>query len=166
MKHILIFSFVFFGLAGCEKLNLPFFQPKAKQPVETTNQVEPVASSETDTEVPPPDARTVEDFDITSKAERAEAAAQPASSGAADLGITVASLGAVGEPGFWLKTPLVDQPAKGRVEYYATGKTVNVDLIPRDVQAGGGSQISLSAMRLLGAPLTGLPELRVFKTRQ
>ena len=72
-------------------------------------------------------ARTVEEFDTTTAAERAEAAAGTGAT-EADLGVTIASLGAAAEPGFWLKTPLVDAPAKGRVVYPATGQSVDVDL--------------------------------------
>jgi len=72
--------------------------------------------------------------------------------------------GAAADPGIWMKTPLVDSPGKGRVEYPAKGTTVAVDLIPLDAEPGSGSQLSLAAMRLLEADLTGLPEVRVFAT--
>lgn len=109
-------------------------------------------------------ARTAEQFDTTTASERAAAAAEAAPAGGeTDLGVTIASLGAVGEPGFWLKTPLVTAPAKGRVEYAATGAATAVELIPLAAEPGAGSRISLAAMRLIGAPLTGLPEVRVFR---
>jgi uncharacterized lipoprotein YajG len=91
------------------------------------------------TDAPPAGATTVEDFDTS----------------------TVASLGNPSRPGFWLETPLVSVPTKGRMLYLATGKSVVVDLIPTD-DATGGSRISLAALRLLGAALTGLPELIVY----
>ena len=78
-----------------------------------------------------------------------------------DLGLTVASLGTATEPGLWLKTPLVDAPGRGRVKYPANGKTVEVDLIPLDAPRGAGSRLSLAGFQALGAPLTGLPEVRV-----
>lgn len=78
------------------------------------------------------------------------------------LGNTVASLGDPGEDGFWLKTPLVSAPTPGRVVYVASGRSVQVELRPLDGAAGGGSEISMAAMRLLDAPLTGLPELVVY----
>lgn len=78
-----------------------------------------------------------------------------------DLGLTVASLGTATEPGLWLKTPLVDAPGRGRVTYPANGKTVEVDLIPLDAPRGAGSRLSLAGFQALGAPLTGLPEVRV-----
>ncbi|TNC73896.1 D-galactarate dehydratase [Rubellimicrobium roseum] len=82
----------------------------------------------------------------------------PAPTGA--LGTTVASLGSPTNPGRWLETPLVAEPTQGRVEY--NGQSVNVELRPSGGEPGSGSQISLEAMRALGAPLTGLPELTVF----
>ncbi|MDA7425284.1 hypothetical protein [Thalassococcus lentus] len=112
---------------------------------------------------PPRDARTAEEFDTTTAAERQEAAAAPAEpAGERSLGTTVASLGDVAKPGFWLETPLVKQPGKGRVFYPASGKSAQVDLIPIDGPATGGSRISLAAMRLIEAPLTELPTLQVF----
>lgn len=112
----------------------------------------------------PADARTADEFDTTSAEERQRAVAEAASGGGETaLGVTIASLGAVGEPGIWLKTPLVDAPAKGRVEYPEKGTAVAVDLIPLDATPGAGSQISLAAMRLIEADLTGLPELRVYR---
>lgn len=78
------------------------------------------------------------------------------------IGTTVASLGDPGEDGFWVKTPLVSAPTSGRVVYVTSGRSVQVQLIPLDGPSGGGSQISLAAMRLLDAPLTGLPELVVY----
>jgi hypothetical protein len=78
-----------------------------------------------------------------------------------DLGLTVASLGTATEPGLWLKTPLVDAPGRGRVSYPANGKSVEVDLIPLVAPRGAGSRLSLAAFQALGAPITGLPEVRV-----
>ena len=78
------------------------------------------------------------------------------------IGTTIASLGDPAEGGFWVKTALVSAPTSGRVVYVNSGRSVQVQLIPLDGPAGGGSQISLAAMRLLDAPLTGLPELVVY----
>ena len=114
------------------------------------------------TDAPPAGATTVEDFDTSTAAERT--AAQVSGSGARgerEIGHTVASLGNPSRPEFWLETPLVSVTAKGRMLYLATGKSVVVDLIPTD-DATGGSRISLAALRLLGAALTGLPELIVY----
>ncbi|MCW1951027.1 MAG: hypothetical protein KIH44_006650 [Octadecabacter sp.] len=108
---------------------------------------------------PPPTARTVEQFDTTTAADRAAAVARPVS-GERRLGTTIASLGSPTEPGIWFKTPLVSEVIQGRVDY--NGKSVNVELRPSGGAAGAGSQISLAAMRLIEAPLTGLPEVTVY----
>ncbi|WP_090026619.1 hypothetical protein [Lutimaribacter saemankumensis] len=123
-------------------------------------QLRPVARPDSGAaRVPPAGARTAEALDTTTAEERA-AAASPAAGGARDLGATIATLGDPARPGFWLETPLVRSPAKGRVEY--DGKSAQVDLIPIDGAATAGSRLSLAAMRLIGAPLAGLPEIRVF----
>ncbi|GGB14931.1 hypothetical protein [Allosediminivita pacifica] len=105
-------------------------------------------------------ARTADSLDTTSEAERAQAATPP--EGGALLGETVASLGNVGREGFWLETPLVDETVPGRIEYAATGETARVELRPIPGPDTAGSRISLAAMRLIGAPLTGLPTLQVY----
>lgn len=110
---------------------------------------------------PPATARTQDAFDTTTAQERA-AAQTPAAAGERMLGRTVASLGSPSEPGFWLKTPLVGQEMSGRVVYPATGQSVRVTLIPIGGPATGGSRLSLPALRLLGAPLTGLSDVEVF----
>lgn len=106
--------------------------------------------------------RSAETFDSTTPAERRAAVTAARSGAARDLGLTVASLGTPTEPGFWLKTPLVDTAAKGRVSYAATGKSVAVDLLPLDAPPRAGSRLSLAAFRVIDAPLTALPELRVY----
>jgi len=111
---------------------------------------------------PPATATSVEEFDTTSTAERAAATEVSVSAGERSLGRTVASLGSPTEPGFWLKTPLVQVETQGRVVYNATGKSVQVTLIPIDGPTTAGSRMSLPALRLLEAPLTGLPEVDVF----
>lgn len=130
-------------------------------------QMRPLARPETlntSVSAPPPAARTVEEFDTTTAEQRSEAVAEAEAAGAeTDLGLTIASLGSPSEPGFWLKTPLVSVPAKGRVIYPATGKSVAVELIPIDGPKTAGSRMSLPAMRLIEAPLTELPEVRVFR---
>ena len=108
---------------------------------------------------PPPTARTVEQFDTTTAQDRAEAVAPPAS-GERRLGTTIASLGSPTDPGIWFKTPLVGEITQGRVDY--NGKSVNVELRPTGGAQGSGSQISLAAMRLIEAPLTGLLEVTVY----
>ena len=118
------------------------------------------------TSVPKPakSAKTAEQFDTTTKQQRAEAVKEAApETGEKKLGTTIGSLGDPTEPGFWLKTPLVSVAAKGRLEYPDTGKSVAVDLIPIEGPKTGGSRVSLAALRLLGASLTGLPELVVYR---
>ncbi|SMO42819.1 hypothetical protein SAMN06265173_102173 [Thalassovita litoralis] len=79
------------------------------------------------------------------------------------LGVTVASLGDPSRGGIWIETPLVSTPAKGRVTYVKSGRTVKVDLIPISGPVTAGSRLSLAAMRFLDAPLTGLPEVQVYR---
>jgi hypothetical protein len=76
------------------------------------------------------------------------------------LGTSIATLGSPTDPGIWLKTPLVSEVSQGRIEY--NGTSVNVELRPSGGAQGAGSQISLAAMRLIEAPLTGLPEVTVY----
>ncbi|WP_300547392.1 hypothetical protein [Roseovarius sp.] len=137
------------------------FAPKAEVPPPQSMSTESGSGSESTLRPPAGGPQTAAAFDTTTPQERAEAAAVAAKPAARDLGVTIASLGAPTEPGFWLKTPLVSAAAKGRVDYPANGKSVAVDLIPLDGPEGAGSRMSLAAFRLLEAPLTGLPEVRV-----
>jgi hypothetical protein len=75
------------------------------------------------------------------------------------LGETIATLDATSS-GVWLKTPLVSVQQPGTIVFGATRLTVT--LIPIEGPATAGSLISLEAMRSIGAPLTGFPELQVF----
>lgn len=104
--------------------------------------------------------QTVAALDTTTAAEKAAAAAP--STGGGKLGRTVASLGDATEGGFWIKTPLVKAPAKGRVVNPANGKSANVDLQPLS-GGGAGSQLSLAAMQALGVSLTDLPDIEVWQ---
>lgn len=163
MRRITTAIFICAGVAlsGCGQM--PFFKDRpradATPPAGTTRpQARP-----TDVRAPDPKARTADQFDTTSAEDRKKAAAAPARPEAETaLGETVASLGDPARPGFWLETPLVSTPQKGRVLLAETGKTAQVDLIPIDGPATGGSRISLAAMRLIGAALTDLPTLKVF----
>ncbi|MBK5934209.1 hypothetical protein CCR78_09505 [Rhodovulum imhoffii] len=137
-------------LAGCARAPLegsgaPVPPPKPR----------PVAAP-----APPATAMTVEQFDTTSVQARTLAAAPD--SGGQRLGTTIASLGDPAEPGFWAKTPLVDTVRTGRLESPASGASVQVELRPLKAPAGAGSQVSLPALRVLGVPLTDLPELIVY----
>ena len=115
----------------------------------------PVEAQPLDPLSPPPAA---EGIAIGEPAPIPAAAPGPARTG--QLGTTVASLGSPTSPGLWLETALVSAPGRGRVEY--NGQSVEVELRPSGGEPGSGSQISLDAMRALGAPLTGLPELTVY----
>ena len=106
---------------------------------------------------PPRNARTVEQFDTTTRAERAAAASPVA--GGRQIGTVVASLGDPGRPGFWLETPLVSEERTGRLQNVANGRTVEVTLLP---VSDGSSRASLAALRVLEAPLGDLSELVVF----
>lgn len=110
---------------------------------------------------PPTGARTAEVFDTTTQAERVAAVAAPAAPGQ-QLGRTIASLGPPGEPGFWLRTGLVQEVAEGRVLHAPSGASVRLELRPSGATPGSGSQLSLPAFRALGLPLTALPALTVF----
>ncbi|MCC1494382.1 hypothetical protein [Cognatishimia sp. F0-27] len=159
---------VLLTMAGCGDLAL-LPQTPAQEPAEDpaaeaiVPEPEPVANPVVDAPPPPKDARTEEQFDTTTAEERAEAAAAPAEpEGERKLGDTVASLGDPARPGFWIETPLVSAPGRGRVFYAVTGKSAQVDLIPADGPATGGSRLSLAAMRLIEAPLTDLPTVEVY----
>ncbi|MCZ0811941.1 MAG: hypothetical protein ACQEVT_15110 [Pseudomonadota bacterium] len=166
MRPILSSFIVVIALSGCAQVEGLMGRSGGTGGVESAapepGQAHPRARP--DAAAPSNEAKRAEDFDTASEEQRSAArSGAQAGRGAVDLGVTIASLGAPGEPGFWLKTPLVDAPAKGRVEYPAGGTSASVDLIPLDAARGAGSQMSLSAMRLIEADLTGLPELRVYR---
>ena len=100
-------------------------------------------------------------LDIATESERAAAADTAQKSAGALLGATVAALGNPTQTGFWLKTALVDVETQGSIRNAATGAAVNLTLLP--LEAASGSQLSLSAMRMLDVPLTALVEVRVYK---
>jgi len=106
--------------------------------------------------VPDAMARTPDQLDTTTAADRDAAAVD---AGGQDLGQTTATLGDPTQPGFWLETPLVTDVAQGRISY--EGRWISVELRPSGGAAGSGSRISLAAMRLLDAPLTGIIDIRV-----
>jgi len=164
MKYVFLILAV--GLSGCAQVsNLwPAGADTNGAPLDATGagQLRPQARPEAGAvAAPPPAARTVEQFDTTTTAQREVAAQAPVAS-EVSLGTTVASLGSPSEPGFWLKTPLVSKEVQGRVVYPATGKSAQVTLIPIDGPITAGSRMSLPALRLIGAPLTGLPEVQVY----
>ena len=141
-------------LSGCAELGLVQQRETA---LATEEPVEAVTNPELAAPPPPPAARTVEQFDTTTDEQRIAASAP--SSGGTLLGTTIASLGDPGRAGFWAETDLVSAVTSGRLVYPATGKSVEVELTPA---SGGGSRVSLAAMRVLEAPLTDLPVLEVY----
>lgn len=72
------------------------------------------------------------------------------------LGSQIVSLGDPTEPGLWVKTDLVQTEQLGTVAI-AGGQPMQVTLRP--LEGSGSPQISLAALRLLGASLTALPEV-------
>ncbi|MYF89048.1 MAG: hypothetical protein F4186_06655 [Boseongicola sp. SB0676_bin_33] len=129
------------SLSGCGQ----FEQVEVLKPQVVTSPLAPSA------------AKTVEELDVTTAAERDAAVAAGAAGSL--LGETVASLGDATVPGFWVETPLATAEGPGRLVYPASGKSVEVTLMPME---GGSSRVSLAAMRLLEAPLAGLPTLEVY----
>ena len=79
------------------------------------------------------------------------------------IGETVAALGLLDRSGFWLKTPLVNQEGPGEIVLKSSGKRIAVTLIPKDGPSGGGSQLSLAAISELGADMTALLTLEVYR---
>ena len=162
MKNLLFLSSCVI-LAGCGFRGLapePVAVPEVAVAVDATR---PMARPQDGLKAPPAGARTAAQFDTTTVADRLaalEAAKAPVTGG--PLGKTVASLGDPAQPGLWLETPLVEAVRMGRVVYLATGKAAVLELRPIAGASGAGSRLSLAAMRLLEAPLTGLPELEVF----
>lgn len=106
-------------------------------------------------------AQSPEALDTTTGSERAAAAAPPAGVDR-KLGSTIASLGDPSQPGFWIKTPLVQSETGGRIVNPANGKSAKVRLIPLGGPASGGSQVSLPALQVLGVSLTDLPMIEVY----
>lgn len=158
----LLASLALLTLGGCAEM----------MAASSTTATQAAASSATPTaDVPPPpppppaSANTAEELDTTTEEQRAAATAAPArpAEESARLGTTIASLGPPAEPGIWIKTPLVTSVTMGRAEA-ANGQSIAVELRPSGGAAGSGSQISLAAMRLLELPLTGLPELTLFRS--
>lgn len=168
MKRVIVLSVLVIGMASCDMVR-QIAKPtdaegEAHQGMSVDGLTRPkVRPSDLDLSAatpPPAAATTAAAFDTVSAEEKAAATAPVAVAGS--LGLTVASLGSPSEPGLWMKTPLVSSEMQGRVVYPANGKSVTVTLIPIDGPKTAGSRLSLPAFQVLGAPLTGLPELEVF----
>lgn len=141
MKHYLTAATALIFLSGCD----PLGKIGVDWPTKDTPRPDPVVQDEPGIEddVPAPDLP------------------KPADTPGL-VGVTVASLGDPARQGFWMETPLVQSALKGRVSYEKSGRTVKVDLIPIDGPPTAGSRLSMAAMRLLDAPLTGLVEVNVY----
>lgn len=154
-KRIVATLVIVLAVSGCTEVNLPEWADirtlKPRQETGTTQ--------EAGTPIPVSGARSAEQLDTATASEKS--AASSGASAGRRLGTTIATLGAPGEQGFWLKTPLVDTERPGVLRSRDTGKRVSVTLIPIDGPPTAGSRISLSAMRTLELPLTALAELDV-----
>jgi len=75
---------------------------------------------------------------------------------------TIAGLGDPTTPERWLETPLVETEFTGRVVVPRTGAQAYITLVPAPGPEGGGSRLSLDAMRALLLPFDELVELEVY----
>ncbi len=138
MKHTLLIFCVF--LAGCDAIRTTssrLFDGGEKQP-------EPVVEEQ-----------AVED----QVEEQPVATAIPGWQGAKK---TIAGLGDPNTPGRWLETPLVQSEINGRIVVPRTGAQAYVTLVPAPGPEGGGSRLSVEAMRALLVPFDELVELEVY----
>ncbi|MFN3825639.1 MAG: hypothetical protein ACK4RN_16850 [Pseudorhodobacter sp.] len=151
-------------LTGCAGLGLPnpFSGGSTATPIAESEAVaaEEVAELQPVVAIrPSASARTAAQLDTTSEADKAAARAVTAAPELERaLGRVSVALGNATEPGFWLRSSLVSERAQGRV-VTALGESLQVDLLPGE----GSAQLSLAAFRALNLPLTGLPEVTVFR---
>ncbi|AGT09586.1 hypothetical protein [Paracoccus aminophilus] len=149
------------GLLGKEKPAGTSEAAAAAAPGDTATTATATAVTTT-APVPKASAKTAAQLDTTTAAQKVEAA-KPAVAAEKKLGTTIASLGDPTVPGFWIKTPLVKAAAQGRIVNPANGKSSKVELLPLAGPAGGGSQVSLPALQLIGVSLTDLPSIEVYQ---
>lgn len=156
MQKIVSLGLVLSTLSGCAALDR--INPFARSPDRRA------AAADAAPVTPPPqnpmvmgEGRSAAVLDTSSEAEKAAALAVPATAAERELGRVTVALGSPAEAGFWLRSPLVGAPGKGRVQT-AGGQSVAVDLLPGE----SGAQLSLAAFRALGLSLTDLPEVTVF----
>ncbi|MEO1107712.1 MAG: hypothetical protein AAFX90_07310 [Pseudomonadota bacterium] len=136
MKYVLVFLCVL--LAGCETVRSTTDRVfgRSEAAPETEANAEPEAAPETEP--------------VTTR---------PNWDGAKS---TTAVLGDPSKPGRWMQTPLVDTEVTARVVVPRTGAQAYITLIPSRGPEGGGSQLSLDAMRTLLVPLDALVEVDVY----
>jgi hypothetical protein len=162
-KTVLTASIVTLALGGCATLPFGIKSGATDTPAASAETgTRPQARPEGGAPAPSTTARTVEQFDTTTSAERTAAAAAPTGASTQQLGRTIASLGDPTDPGFWIETGLVTTVQPGRLDYPANGTSVQVELRPSGGPPDSGSRVSLPALRVLNAPLTELPELVMF----
>lgn len=145
-------------LAGCADLQRLAGKPSDRPVADPDLEVAAVASPELAAPPPPAAAVTVEQFDTTTEEQR-QAASAPDEGGRL-LGQVVASLGDPGRSGFWVETDLAQAQGRGRLVDVASGKSVEVELLP--LSGDAGARVSLAAMRVLEVGLTDLPTLEVY----
>ena len=152
-------------LAGCNQIGTQTgaARPADAPPAQSVAAASDAASAVTRAPSPRPTARATPAQLDTTTAQQRSAAASPATRTETRLGTTVASLGDPSRGGFWIRTPLVSEPGQGRLRNPANGKTAQVELLPLAAPASAGSQVSLSALQLLGVSLTDLPRLEVYR---
>ena len=158
MTRIALLALLLPALAACDRLRAPEpggWAETAAPALAPQPRPEAVTAPAAAPAVAPQRAAAAAAFDTTTAAEKAAALSSPA--GGAELGRVVVSLGNPAEPGFWLRSALVNAPRPGTVRL-ASGATAQVDLLPL---AGGGAQLSLAAYRALGLGLTDLPQVTV-----
>ncbi|WP_300067938.1 hypothetical protein [uncultured Ruegeria sp.] len=138
MRYVLLISCVVLG--GCDAIRSTTDRVfgKDEAPAETTP-----AAVEADTETPDP---------------------APVSAPAGWVGArtTIAGLGDPSTPGRWMQTPLVDAEVTARVVVPKTGAQAYITLVPAPGPDGGGSRLSVDAMRALLVPFDELVEVQVF----
>jgi hypothetical protein len=153
-------------LSGCGAINLPNpfsgGRDDAAEAEAAASEVAPEEEAAPEPIVairPSANARTAAQLDTTTEADKAAAlAVAPAPALEQSLGQVSVALGNVTEPGFWLRSGLVSERTQGRV-VTTLGESLQVDLLPGE----GAAQLSLAAFRALNLPLTGLPEVTVFR---
>lgn len=149
---------ILLALANCaamdatNPLNLP--QSKSSTSSQVTENGSAPLSALRQSPLPSVEAKGAAALDAGNGAGSADASAV---SGAGKvLGSQIVSLGDPTEPGLWVKTDLVQAEQFGTV-VIAGGQPMQVTLRP--LEGSGSPQISLAALRLLGASLTSLPEV-------
>ncbi len=153
MRHVIPLILIAGLIPGCAVLDRmkPAPKPEAMAPQAEPPAPAPVAPAVLG------QGQSAQALDTTTAAEKAAALAAPVAGAERVLGKVAVSLGSPAEAGFWLRSPLVSAPGKGRIETTG-GQSVAVDLLP----GNSGAQLSLAAFRALGLSLTDLPEVTVY----